>query len=87
MPPFHAIAIAGLTLAAALALPPAPRAEAAIIDFESPTIAGAAADIAGDVFAGQGVVFRTVRLSGTVAIGDRVQQAPIDGGNRIYSAA
>lgn len=87
MPPFHAIAIAGLTLAAALALPPAPRAAAAIIDFESPTIAAAAADIAGDVFAGQGVVFRTVRLSGTVAVGASVTLAPIADGLRIYRDA
>jgi hypothetical protein len=87
MPSFPVVAIAALGLAGMIASSPGPRAAAAVIDFEAPAIVGATADIAGDVFAAQGVAFRTVRLSGTVTVGASVTLSPIVDGLRIYRDA
>lgn len=63
------------------------RAAAVTIDFEAPAIATANAELPGDSFLGQGVRFRTVRLTGTVAIGGTITLATQNEDIRIYRDA
>ncbi|MBL8698351.1 MAG: hypothetical protein JNK67_08260 [Alphaproteobacteria bacterium] len=79
-----AAAAAGLTMMAALAGAPG---HATVIDFDAPAIAGAVAEAPGDSFAGDGVTFRTVRLSGTVALGATITLADVNGDMRLYRDA
>lgn len=87
MPNLPRIALTGLLALTPLAGSPEHAARAAIIDFETPAISGATADLPGDAFAGKGVAFRTVRLSGTVAVGGVVTLAAIADGLRVYRDA
>lgn len=80
----HAVAAAGIAIVAACA---AMTAQASVIDFETPVISGAVAEMPGDSFASQGVLFRTVRLSGTVAIGATITLADQNNDVRIYRDA
>lgn len=63
------------------------RADAVTIDFEAPVISSANAEIPGNAFEDLGVSFRTVRLSGTVAIGGTVTLAEQNRDIRIYRDA
>jgi hypothetical protein len=81
-----AAALAAIALPAGALLAGAPPpARAGVIDFEIPVVAsGTVADIAGDAYAAEGVRFATVRLSGSVARGNRITLAPITDGLRLY---
>lgn len=77
-----------LALGAALFGTTLPRhANAVTIDFEAPVISTANAEIPGSTFEALGVGFRTVRLSGTVAIGGTITLAEQNRDLRIYRDA
>lgn len=78
------LAAVALALVAALGATPG---RATVIDFEAPAIVGAVAETPGDAFAASGVVFRTVRLSGTVAVGATVTLADVNNDLRLYRDA
>lgn len=63
------------------------RAPATIIDFETPVIATPNAELSGETFAAQGVRFRTVRLTGTVAIGGTITLTDQNSDLRLYRDA
>jgi hypothetical protein len=87
MPKLHRIALAAIGLFAGCGPVERSIASPITIDFEAPAMAVATADMQGDLFAAQGVTFRTVRLSGTVAAGAVVTLAPIADGLRLYRDA
>ncbi len=62
-------------------------AAAAVIDFETPVIATPNAELGGESFAAQGVRFRTVRLTGTVAIGGTITLTDQNTDLRLYRDA
>jgi len=63
------------------------HAVATVIDFETPVIAAPNAELSGESFAAQGVHFRTVRLTGTVAIGGTITLADQNTDLRLYRDA
>jgi hypothetical protein len=87
MPKLYRIALAAIGLFAGCGPVERSIASPIAIDFEAPAIAVATADMPGDIYAAQGVTFRTVRLSGTVTTGAIVTLAPIADGLRLYRDA
>jgi len=80
--------LAGALLAGAFLAGGLAQARAGVIDFEIPVVAsGTVADIAGNAYDAEGVRFATVRLSGSVARGNRITLAPIADGLRLYRDA
>jgi hypothetical protein len=65
----------------------AASARAVVIDFEAPVIATPNAELPGTAFLGAGVRFRTVRLSGTVAIGGTITLTTQNEDMRLYRDA
>jgi hypothetical protein len=63
------------------------QAAAVTIDFETPAISTANAELPGTVFEDRGVSFRTVRLSGTVAVGATITLTEQNRDLRIYRDA
>lgn len=81
---FLAVLAAGTAWLTGLAPSPA---TAIVIDFETPVIATPNAELSGEIFAAQGVHFRTVRLTGTVAIGGTITLTDQNTDLRLYRDA